>query len=249
MHPQPGAADDSSNQTAIVTGAGTGVGRAVATALLRRGWRVALIGRREEPLRETAALAEAEPGEAFIHPCDIADAGKVSTVVAEILEQFGGSVDVLVNAAGTNLPDRRLDQLTPETWRMVMAANLDGAFYLAHALLPAMRQSGRGVIVNVNSLAGLRASALSGASYSASKFGMTALTQTINAEENANGIRATGVYPGDINTPLLEKRPQIPPPEARARMLQAEDVAACVLLAIDLPDRAVVEELVVRPRV
>lgn len=249
MHPQPGTSGDASNPTAIVTGAGTGVGQAVATSLLKRGWRVALIGRREVPLRETAALAERQPGTASVYPCDIGDAEKVSAVVAGILNEFGGTVDALVNAAGTNLPDRRLDQLTPDAWRMVMAANLDGAFYLAHALLPAMRKQGRGIIVNVNSLAGLRASALSGASYSASKFGMTALTQTINAEENANGIRATGVYPGDIDTPLLEKRPEMPSPERRAKMLQPQDVADCVLLAIDLPERAVVEELVVRPRV
>lgn len=242
-------AGNSSARTAVVTGAGSGVGRAVAVALLERGWRVALVGRREEPLRETAALADGEPGRAEICPCDIANAMKVSAVAADVLEQFGSSVAVLVNAAGTNLPERRLDQLTPDAWRTIVAANLDGAFYLVHAFLPAMRRAGQGTIVNVNSLAGLRASALSGASYSASKFGLAGLTQSINAEENANGIRATGVYPGDINTPLLEKRPSVPTPEARARMLQPEDVTACVLLAIDLPARAVVEEIVVRPRV
>ena len=242
------SADDVSGRTALVTGAGSGVGRAVAVALLGRGWRVALVGRREEPLRETAALAKAEPGRAEICPCDIADAEQVSAMVAGVITCFGGAIEALVNAAGTNLPERRLEQLTPEKWRQVVSANLDGAFYLVHAVLPAMRRAKRGTIVNINSLGGLRASALSGASYSASKFGLAGLTQSINAEENATGIRATGVFPGDIDTPLLEKRPAIPSADARAKMLRPEDVAACVLLAIDLPERAVVEEVVVRPR-
>lgn len=242
------ASTDASARTAIVTGAGSGVGRAVAIELLKRGWRVVLVGRREAPLRETAVLAEANGGTAEVCPCDIADAAAVARVMAGMLERFGHSVGVLVNAAGTNLAERRLDQLTPETWRSVVAANLDGAFYLVHALLPVMRRAGRGTIVNINSVAGLRASALSGASYSASKFGLAGLTQTINAEENASGIRATSIFPGDINTPLLEKRPVVPPPEARPTMLQPVDVARCVLLAIDLPERVVVDEIVVRPR-
>ncbi len=230
--------------TAVVTGAGSGVGRAVALELLGRGWRVALIGRREAPLRETAGGSSL----ASVHPCDVADAAAVESTAGEIVDAFGGRLGALVNAAGTNLPDRRLDQMTPAAWRGVMAANLDGPYYLVAALLPAMRAAGHSTLVNVNSLAGLRASALSGVAYSASKFGLTALAQSVNAEENQNGVRATGVYPGDIDTPLLERRPSVPPPERRAKMLRPEDVAACVLLAIDLPPRAVVEQIVVRPR-
>jgi NAD(P)-dependent dehydrogenase (short-subunit alcohol dehydrogenase family) len=81
-----------------------------------------------------------------------------------------------------------------------------------------------------------------------SKFGLAGLTQSINAEERARGIRACAIFPGDIDTPLLQKRPVMPDAAARERMLQAEDVAACVLLCINLPDRAVVEELMIRPR-
>ena len=231
-------------KTAVVTGAGSGVGRAVVTELLDRGWRVALIGRREAPLKETAAGSP----RASVHPCDVGDASSVDQAAAAILQAFSNRVDALVNAAGTNLPDRRLDQMTPGKWRAVMAANLDGPYYLVHAFLPAMRARHSGTVVNVNSLAGLRASALSGVAYSASKAGLTALAESINAEENATGLRATGVYPGDIDTPLLEKRPNMPPPGRRAKMLTPADVAACVLLAIDLPDRAVVERIIVRPR-
>ena len=125
---------------------------------------------------------------------------------------------------------------------------LNGTFHAVHAVLPVMRRQGEGTIVNVVSDAGLIANAKAGAAYAASKFGVTGLTQSINAEERGNGIRATAVFPGDIDTPLLEKRPQPPSPEARAKMLQPEDVAECVMLAINLPHRAVVEQLVVRPR-
>jgi len=105
-----------------------------------------------------------------------------------------------------------------------------------------------GTIIVVNSLAGLRASALSGVPYSASKFAAAGLVQSINAEENKNGIRATSVFPGDINTPLLDKRPNPPAKELRVNMLQPDDVTDCVMLAVNLPERVVVEELVVRPR-
>jgi NADP-dependent 3-hydroxy acid dehydrogenase YdfG len=111
-----------------------------------------------------------------------------------------------------------------------------------------MRRRKSGTIVNIVSEAGRRASPKSGDGYVISKFGMAGLTQSINAEEGGNGIRACSVFPGDIDTPLLDKRPNPPAPEARRTMLRSEDVAQCVLLAINLPERAVVEEIVIRPR-
>jgi NAD(P)-dependent dehydrogenase (short-subunit alcohol dehydrogenase family) len=102
--------------------------------------------------------------------------------------------------------------------------------------------------VNIVSDAGKQASPKAGPAYVMSKFGLAGLTQSINAEERGNGVRACAVFPGDIDTPLLEKRPSPPDAEARSRMLQAEDVAACVLLAITLPERAIAEEIVIRPR-
>ena len=103
-------------------------------------------------------------------------------------------------------------------------------------------------MVMIVSDAGIIANAKAGAAYVASKFAERGLVQSINAEERANGIRATAICPGDINTPILDKRAAPPPPDARLKMLQPEDIAECVMLAINLPDRAVVEELVVRPR-
>jgi NAD(P)-dependent dehydrogenase (short-subunit alcohol dehydrogenase family) len=199
-------------------------------------------------LEETRSLAGAFADQIFVLPCDVADPKAVDQMAADALEELGGSMQALVNAAGTNIPRRGLDVLSVEDYRSIIDVNLNGTFYCARAVLPAMRKQGSGTVVNVVSDAGLIANAKAGAAYVAGKFGVTGLTQSINAEERGRGIRACAVFPGDIDTPLLEKRPAPPPPEAREKMLQPGDVADCVMLAINLPLRAVVEQLVVRPR-
>ena len=234
-------------RTAVITGAGSGVGRAVAIALAAQGWNLALIGRRVEVLQETAGLA-AQPGSRIeVHPCDIGDAGAVAGVGRAILAEFG-RVDALVNAAGTNAPRRALEVLSLEDYHGMMNANLNGAYYCVQTFLPGMRQQGSGTIVNIVSDAGKQASPKAGPGYVISKFGMAGLTQAINAEERGRGVRASAIFPGDIDTPLLDKRPVVPDPEARARMMRPEDIADCVLLCLDLPSRAIIEELIVRPR-
>ena len=157
-------------------------------------------------------------------------------------------IEVLVNAAGTNAPRRALEVLSIEDYRRMIDTNLSGAYYCLQAFLPPMRARQSGTIINIISDAGKQASPKAGPAYVMSKFGLAGLTQSINAEERARGIRACAIFPGDIDTPLLEKRPHPPTVEARARMLQAEDVAECALLAIHLPPRAVVEEILIRPR-
>jgi NAD(P)-dependent dehydrogenase (short-subunit alcohol dehydrogenase family) len=141
-----------------------------------------------------------------------------------------------------------LEVLSLDDYRSIMDANLNGAYYCAQAFLPQMRQRRSGTVVNVVSEAGKQASPKAGPAYVMSKFGMAGLTQAINAEERGNGIRACSVFPGDIDTPLLEKRPSPPPRDARDRMLKPEDVTECVLLAIRLPAHAMVEEILIRPR-
>jgi len=233
----------SSASVAIVTGAGSGIGRAVAVRLAGAGWRVALVGRRPEALAETAALAD---GSVTAHPCDVSDAAAVDRVVKEVLGK-SGRIDALVHCAGTNIARRSWEQLSGEDYRLVMAANLDGAFNCVRAVVPSMRQQGAGTVVVINSDAGRQANAKAGAAYVVSKFGLTGLVQSLNAEERGRGIRACSIFPGDVNTPLLDRRPQPPPAEARVKMLQPEDVAEAVWLAVSLPPRAIVEELVIRP--
>lgn len=234
------------NKVAVVTGAGSGIGRAVALTLARHGVAVALVGRGGENLNETIALAGSCAGSLVAFPCDISNRAALAAMAQAVLTRFGG-VDILVNAAGTNTPRRALGELSVDDYERIMGANLSGAFHAVQLFLPTMRQRGGGTIVCINSEAGLRASPKSGAAYVMSKFGLTGLTQTINAEERANGIRACGIFPGDVDTPLLRHRPVVPGAEARARMLQPEDVAECVWLAVNLPPRAIIEELIIRP--
>ena len=235
------------NKNAVVTGAGSGVGQAVALALVKQGWRVAVVGRRAESLRETVELAGADKDTLFACPCDIGSSDAVAQLGRDVLAKFG-SVEAVVNAAGTNAPKRALEVLSLEDYRAMMDTNLNGAYYITQAFLPAMRAQKSGTIVHIVSDAGKQASPKAGPAYVMSKFGLAGLTQSINAEERGNGVRACAIFPGDIDTPLLDKRPSPPPAEARAKMMRAEDIAECVLLAINLPSRAIIEELIVRPR-
>ena len=235
-------------KTAVVTGAGSGVGQAVAVKFAAEGWRVALVGRRAAALAETMALAGGPGGPGSLGgrvrmvPCDVSDPGAVAAMGTAVRESLG-EVDVLVNAAGINVPRRSFETVSLEDWHAVLATNLHGAYYCVQAFLPGMRQRQTGTIVNINSDVGKMARELAGAAYVASKFALTGLTQQLNAEERAHGVRACSIFPRDINTPLLDKRPQPPPPEARARMLQPEDLAACVWLAATLPPRVVLDEI------
>jgi NADP-dependent 3-hydroxy acid dehydrogenase YdfG len=237
----------SSIPVAVVTGAGSGVGRATALKFASEGWSVIGLGRRQDALAETIAQAPATTRSRLAAlPCDLADPAAVDAMARDVLDRFG-RIDVLVNAAGTNIPRRSLSELSRADYAAVMDANVNGVLTIVQAFLPTMRLQGGGTIVNVGSEAGKQASAKAGAAYVVSKFGLTGLTQTINAEERPNGIRACCVFPGDIDTPLLNKRPTPPAAEARTRMMQPEDIAACIWFVATLPARATVEEILVRP--
>ncbi len=235
------------NKTAVITGAGSGVGQAVVLALARENWRVALVGRRREALLATFQQAGQFAANLVVCPCDIGDAAAVGKMARSVLKQFK-FVEVLVNAAGTNAPKRSLSELSLKDYQRMLDTNLNGAYHCTQAFLPTMRAQQSGTIVNVVSDAAKQASAKAGPAYVMSKFGLAGLTQAINAEEKSGGIRACAIFPGDIDTPLLNLRPTPPPAEARQKMLQPEDIAACVLLAIKLPPHAIVEEILVRPR-
>lgn len=236
--------------TAIVTGAGSGIGRGVALALARKGLRVALVGRGRDKLDETAALIAREPDHPapVALPCDITDRNSVA-VMARAAAEALGAIDVLVCNAGTNVRDRSLARLSHDDWQKMIDTNLTGAFNLVHAVLPGMRERESGLIVQVCSISGKRASVLGGAGYSASKFGQAALGICLGREEGPHGIRSTVIYPGEVNTPILDARP-VPVPEERRRViLQPEDVAAAVAFLVDLHPRASVPELVIKPTV
>jgi len=232
------------DRTALVTGGGTGVGRAVAVALTRDGFRVAIAGRREDKLRETAALAEGIQ----LRAADVADAAAARDLVQWAAAQLG-SIGVLVQCAGINIRRRAIAELDVADWDRVMKVNASSAFYCIAAVLPQMRERRDGLIVNISSVAGKRASPLGGAAYSASKFAMTALGTCVGLEEGRNGIRVTNIYPGEIDTPILDARPVPVTAEHRAAILQPDDVAAVVLMLAHLDRRAHVPELVIKPTI
>jgi NAD(P)-dependent dehydrogenase (short-subunit alcohol dehydrogenase family) len=232
---------------AVITGAGSGVGQATALALAAADWRVAILGRNGTKLEETVKLAGEWGAQLRPIVCDIGDEKAVAEMGRTVLAEFG-TVDLLVNAAGTNAPRRALEVLSLEDYHAMLATNLHGAYYCVQAFLPQMRSRGTGTIVNIISDAAKQASPKAGPAYSMSKAGLVGLTQAINAEERANGVRACAILPGDIDTPLLDKRPAPPDATARAKMMRAEDIAACVLFCVEMPPRAIVEELLIRPR-
>ena len=234
------------NKVVIVTGAGTGIGRAAATDFVKAGARVAFVGRRPEKLQEAAAgLPEAQT---LLCPCDVADREAVNAVGEQVTAKFG-PVDILVNNAGLNTNPRAVAEVAPADWDLTIAVNLTGAFNFVRAVLPGMREKRDGVIINVASIAGLRASKVSGAAYSAAKHGLVALNHTINEEEAAYGIRACVICPGEVETPILDLRPTPISPEHRARILQPQDVSAAILFVAGLPPRACVPELIIKPTV
>jgi NADP-dependent 3-hydroxy acid dehydrogenase YdfG len=233
------------NKTALVTGGGSGIGFAVARAFLDQGARVAISGRQESKLRKAAeSLAGGE--RLLIYPADVSQADQITKLVTRVQEKLG-RIDILVNNAGLNIRRRAFQELSPESWRLLMQTNLDGAFYCIHAVLPGMLQRRDGTIINISSIAGKRASPLGGAAYAASKFGMSALGLCLAAEEKDSGIRVCNIYPGEVDTPILEERPKPLTAEERQKILQPEDVAAAVLFVATLPPRVSIPELVIKP--
>jgi NADP-dependent 3-hydroxy acid dehydrogenase YdfG len=222
---------------AWITGGGSGIGLAAAQALKRAGATVVISGRNEKTLKHAGLEAIT---------LDVSDRKAVAAAAQKILKSHG-RIDILVNSAGINLPQRNFRNVSPEGWDEIVAINLSGTFYPCHAVLPAMREKKQGLIINVASWFGRYPNELGGPGYNATKRAVIALTETINIEEAANGIRATSILPGEVATPILEKRPVPPPQSERVRMLQAEDLGTTVLFVATLPPRACVNEIVISP--
>ena len=234
-------------KTAIVTGAGSGIGQGIAVAFAQAGMQLVLTGRRTEALEETAAQIRQMGARVLMVPADVTDRISVQTLSEQTVETFG-QIDILVNNAGINTKKRNLKDISDADWDRVIHINLTGAFNAFRAVLSQMEQQQAGLVINIASMAGKRAGTVGGVAYSASKFGLASLTQSINAEFRETGIRACCIYPGEVDTPILDFRPVAVSRKKRAAALLPEDVADAALMVARLPDRAIVEEITIFPR-
>jgi NADP-dependent 3-hydroxy acid dehydrogenase YdfG len=225
----------------LVIGASSGMGREIALQFAREGARVMASARRKERLSELKDQL-AEEGRAIeVHAADATDPAAMDRLAAETLEQFG-RIDILVYATGTNTPDRALTRLRPPVWDMMLAVNLNGAYYATQAVLPRMREQKAGLIFYLSSRSAVVPDE-SGAAYQAAKRGLMGLAQAIRVEEKENGIRTCVVCPGLTDTEILEKRLVKPSAEILAKALRAEDIAELVLAIARLPARTWVPEV------
>jgi NADP-dependent 3-hydroxy acid dehydrogenase YdfG len=216
------------SRVALVAGASSGIGLATAEQLRDAGHTVHAAARREIPLDGVTP-----------HRLDVTDRAAVDALAGEI-----GALDVLVIAAGTNIKQRRVWELTHDSWDRLLGANLHGPFNLIRAFLPTLREA-RGDVVVISSVSG-RWPDRSGAGYIAAKAGAIGLTHG-GGFDVGDEVRFTAVLPGVVDTEILDNRPEPPDAETRAKMLHADDVAACVLFAVSLPPRAYVPELTILP--
>ncbi|MDE2200886.1 MAG: SDR family NAD(P)-dependent oxidoreductase, partial [Rhodospirillales bacterium] len=231
-------------KVAWITGAGSGIGEAAAIALAAAGAHVVLTGRRRDPLVAVAGRIRDAGGKAEVEAGDMTVAADVHGIAASIDARLG-RLDIMLANAGVNIPDRTWAQLTPTGSDTVIAGNLSSAFYCAEAALPIMRRQKGGVLIVTASLAGRFITGLSGAAYTAAKHGVVAMCHSINMEECVHNIRCTAVLPGEVATPILDKRPVPVSAEERARMVQAGDVGDLIRYIAELPPHVVINEVMI----
>ncbi len=231
---------------AWITGAGSGIGEAAALALSDEGATVVLTSRRREPLERLAARIQQQGGDAHVQPADLMNAKSVQKI-GEYIQQTFGRLDILVNNAGLNIRDRHWDKLTPEGIDELVNGNLTQALYCVTVALPFMRAQHDGVLIHTSSMAGRFIGGFSGPIYGAAKHGIVAMSHTINMEECLNGIRSTVFLPGEVATPILDKRPNPVGPEERARMVQPENCGDLIRYIACLPKHVVMSEVMLAP--
>lgn len=229
------------DRVAIVTGAGRGIGRAVALAFCREGASVALAARTASELDAVAAQIKSRGGRVLAVPTDVTREESVSCLVEKVLAGFG-RVDILLTAAGVALFAPLVDT-KPEDWDRMLAVNVRGVFLTCRAVLPPMLRERRGTVINVVSIAAKRAIA-GNAAYAASKHAVLGLTRVLAEEMRPHGVRVGALCPGAVDTPLWDAVPNAPD---RARMLRPEDVAEAAVLMASLPPGASLEDLTLLP--
>jgi 3-oxoacyl-[acyl-carrier protein] reductase len=227
-------------QVAVITGAGRGIGTAIARHLALMGARVVLCGRAQAPLESTAATISKAGGQADCFPCDVTSLSSVEAVAKQLDQKFGG-VHILVNNAGVGDFSGPLHQMPPDSWDRVLNTNLRGVFYCVRAFIPLIIRQGGGHVVNISSLAGKNALP-NGAAYAASKWGLNGLSYSLAEELRGQNIRVAVVCPGSVATEFSPHVGRDP-----AKMLQPEDVAHAVAMLVTQAPQSFVSEILLRP--
>lgn len=231
---------------AWITGAGSGIGLAGAQALAEAGATVVMSGRRRELLETEADAIIANGGKAEVEVLDVSDSESVQKVSQAILGRHG-RIDILINSAGLNVPNRFWKNQNASGWNEVIRINLDGSFYCISAVLPSMREHKSGLIINISSWSGKYDTYMTGPAYNAAKHGVVAMTEHLNQEECINGIRACALCPAEVATPIMDRRPIPPSPEDRARMLQPADLGRTIRFIAEMPPHACINEITISP--
>ena len=230
---------------AWVTGAGSGIGEAAALALAAEGATVILTGRTREKLEDVARRIN-QTGTAHVQQADLTDKEQVSRVGQYIKATFN-RLDILVNNAGVNIVDRHWDKLTPDSIDTLIQGNLVGALYCVTVALPFMRAQQDGILIHTASMAGRFIGGVSGPIYVTAKHGIVAMSHGLNMQECINGIRSTVFLPGEVATPILDKRPNPVGPDVRAKMVQPADCGDLIRYIVLLPRHVVMNEVHLAP--
>lgn len=238
--------DKLTGKVVIITGAGSGIGKAAAVGFAEQGARVVLVGRRQSVLDEVVGTLKNNGGEAWGWAADVSSKRDVEALVQRAIAEFGG-VDILVNNAGSASKTLNARWIEEAEWDEVQDVNMKAVFLLTQALLPTMLARNNGTIITVSSLAALRPNLLGGAAYGAAKAAVRNFMTYLHNTYRNDGIRATCILPGEVNTPIMDNRANPPSQSVRDNMVQPEDVADAILLCAALPARTVVEELIVAP--
>ena len=238
-------------RVAWITGAGTGIGEATAVRLAAAGMTVVLSGRRKEALETVADAVRSAGGSAEVIALDVVDRAAVMEAGRQIDSTFG-RLDLQFNNAGTNVTERTWAEAAEDSellagWDTVIDANIKGVYNGVVAALPTMLRQGDGLIVTTSSWAGRFYSDVAGVAYGASKHAVMAMNFQIQREHGNQGIRATAICPGEVHTPILDRRPKNLTPEELARVIQPEDVADIVWFLAGMDPRTCLNEVLLRP--
>ncbi|MBT7077028.1 MAG: SDR family oxidoreductase [Pelagibacterales bacterium] len=233
-----------------ITGAGSGIGEGAALALAQEGVKVILTGRRKEPLELVASKITNLGGFAEVAQGDAKDRIGMQNIANNVIKNHG-KIDLLFNNHGMNIKDRHWNSANLDDWDEVIDVNIKGVYNCTYAALKVMRPKKNGLIITTasngaffNSMSRI---SLAGVPYIASKHAVISLNDTMILQEKVNGIRGCVICPGEVETPILDKRPIPVSKEDRAKLIQKEDIGELIVFILKMPERVTLNEIIITP--